>query len=55
MNHEIFIRLLDDEIGFIYSVRHGAELIESAAVHPPDPQSPEAPLEGHCGGSMAMD
>ena len=32
MNHEIFIRLSEDGLGFIYSVRRGADVFESAVV-----------------------
>lgn len=56
MSDEIFIRLLDDEIGFGYSVRRGANLIESAVVHPTGPPRYEEPLFGdYYNGSMAMD
>ena len=66
MNHEkILIRLSEDGFGFIYSVRRGAELIESAVVCPDliesvvvgprGPQRSEAPLDKYYGGSEATD
>ena len=56
MSDEIFIRLLDDEIGFRYSVRRGAKLIESAVVHPTGSPSYGATLyDDYYNGSMAMD
>jgi len=55
MNHEIFIRLSEDGLGFIYSVRRGADVFESAVVDSIGPSCPEEPLDEYCGGSMAMD
>ena len=56
MSDEIFIRLLDDETGFSYSVRRGANLIECAVVHPTGPPRYELPMhDDYYNGSMAMD
>ena len=55
MNDEILIRLSEDGFGFIYSVRRGVDLIESAVVDHTGPQRSEEPLDGYYGGSEVMD
>jgi len=65
MNDEILIRLSEDGLGFIYSVRRGVDLIESAVVVPDLVHSAvvcptglprsEAALDEYYGGSEAMD
>ena len=54
MNHQMFTRLSDDGSGFIYSVRRGAEVIESA-IFDFSPLCPEEPYDEYYGGSLAMD
>ena len=65
MKDEILIRLSDDGLGFIYSVRCGVDLIESGVVAPDliestvaylaGPRCSEAHLDEYYGGSEAMD
>jgi hypothetical protein len=62
---DIFIRLLEEEQAFIYTVRRGGEAVESAVVPPAGPERDESGLAGDClnaveyyeyyGGSQAMD
>ena len=55
MSYEISIRLSEDESGFVYTVRRGGEVIESAVVRPTGLPRFETPLEDYYGGTMAMD
>lgn len=55
MNQQIFIRLTDDGSGFIYSVRRGAEVIDSAIFDFTDPSCPEERYDEYYGGSLTMD
>lgn len=56
MSDTIFIRLLNDGIGFSYSVCRGAKLIESAIVYPTGLPRYKATLyDDYYNGSMTMD
>ncbi len=59
---DIFIRLLEEEQAFIYTVRRGGEDLEAAMVPPVGPERGESEPAGECvsateyyGGSEAMD
>jgi len=55
MQNEILIRLSEDGFSFIYSVRRGTDLVESAVVGSIAPPHPEAPVDECYGGSEVMD
>jgi hypothetical protein len=46
---------LDDEIGFVCSVRRGSAVIESIIVHSSESPRAGAAFDEFCGGSLAMD
>ena len=59
---DIFIRLLEEEQAFVYTVRRGGEAVESAVVPPAGPERGESDPAGEClsatefyGGSQAVD
>jgi hypothetical protein len=55
MEREIFVRLSEDGLTFIYSVRRGVELIESSAVGIAGASAAEPRMDEYYGGSSAMD
>ncbi len=55
MNDDIQIRLSEDGLGFICSVRRGGALIESAVFGHAGPARPEELFDEYYGGSLATD